>query len=368
MKIKYLVLSDIHLGHNINKTDNIVNNLREYFITYNKEFKDLNMIILAGDVFDRLLINSSNDFILATKWLIELIKYCQDRNIILRILEGTPSHDWKQIKTISTIIEKLNINIDYKYIETLYIEQNDKLNINILYIPDEYKHNAEDTYKDVVKLLKKNKLTQVDITIMHGQFNYQMPVKLESSHNEDNYLSITKHYINIGHIHTMSVCDRILAQGSFDRLIHGEEEDKGGMLVTIDTELGNSYKFLPNKNAMIFKTIKFSNETLEEIIKFLDKELKKYKSNSNIRIIIENDNFLNKNIEEIRKRYSNLNIKFDKKKDNKNKFSLIEKDLIINSFNITKDNIEELLKEEMSKHNLTKEELEIFNLELKKVM
>ena len=37
--IKYLVISDIHLGHNINKTEYIVNNLRDY-IFKNKKFKD----------------------------------------------------------------------------------------------------------------------------------------------------------------------------------------------------------------------------------------------------------------------------------------------------------------------------------------
>lgn len=368
MKLKYLVLSDIHLGHNINKTEYIINNLVNYFNKYSKELKGLNMIIIAGDVFDKLLVNSGNDYIQSVKWLIDLMLYCKDNNITLRILEGTPSHDWKQMKSITSIIEKLDLKIDYKYIDTLHIEYLDKYKIHILYIPDEYKNKATDTYKEVLKLLKKNKLTQVDIAVMHGQFNYQLPFQLESNHNEQDYLSIVKHFIHIGHVHSHSVYERILAQGSFDRLIHNEEEDKGGMLINIDTEQGNTYKFLVNHNAMIFKTIKFKQESLEDIIKKLDIELKKLPPRSNIRITSEHEEFLSKNIEDIRKRYPTLNIKYERSKNKTKKKSLIDDTIIINSFNITKDNIDELLKERLSKYDLTQQDYNIYQEELKQVM
>ena len=56
------------------------------------------------------------------EWLTELIVFCKQHDIILRILEGTPSHDRNQSKVITSIIKKLNIELDYKYIDTLYIE------------------------------------------------------------------------------------------------------------------------------------------------------------------------------------------------------------------------------------------------------
>ena len=110
-KISYLVLSDIHLGHNINKTENIINNLQIYFKENYKEFSKLDMICIAGDVFDKLLVSSSIDFLLATEWLTELIVFCKQHDIILRILEGTPSHDRNQSKVITSIIKKLNIEL-----------------------------------------------------------------------------------------------------------------------------------------------------------------------------------------------------------------------------------------------------------------
>lgn len=357
-KINYLVLSDIHLGHNINNTENIINNLQLYFKDNYKEFSKLDMICIAGDVFDKLLVSSSIDFILSTEWLTELIVFCKQHDIILRILEGTPSHDRNQSKVITSIIRKLNIELDYKYIDTLYIEHHNRLGIDILYIPDEYKHKAEDTYKEVLELLTERKLKKVDIAFIHGQFHYQLPmVKLDSSHNMEDYLNIVKYYISVGHIHTPSVYERIIAQGSFDRLAHNEEEDKGGVVITL-TEKESSFKFVYNKNAMIFKTYRFDKESIEEITNVLDKDLKKMKDKSNIRIISNSEEFLSGNIKDLRLRYPNINIKIEKSKNKEeNKFNIIEELPKIETFSITKDNILDLITLELNKYSLTEKEI-----------
>lgn len=369
-KIKYLVLSDIHLGHNINKTEYIIANLQSYFNTNYKEFSKLDMICLAGDVFDKLLVSSGIDFLLATEWLTELIIFCKQHNIVLRILEGTPSHDRAQSKVITSIINKLGIELDYKYIDTLYIEHHDILGIDILYIPDEYKHKAEDTYKEVKELLLERKIKQVDIAFIHGQFHYQLPmVKLDSSHNMEDYLNIVKYYISVGHIHTPSVYERIIAQGSFDRLAHNEEEEKGGVVITISNNGEMSFKFVYNKNAMVFKTYHFENETLEEITSILDKDIKGMKDKSNIRIISNSEDFISKTIQEIRNRYPTVNIKIEKAKQKEdNKFNIIEDDIKLETFHITKDNILELITNELPKFNLNEKELMELNKEVKEIL
>ena len=367
MVFKYLVLSDIHLGHNINKTENIINHLELFFKEYRKEIEKVNMIILAGDVFDRLLTNNSLDFNLAIAWLTELIIYCKTRNIQLRILEGTPSHDWKQAKVVTTIIEKLKLEIDYKYIDTIYIERLDN-GLTILYIPDEYKHTASGVYTDVKKLIKENKLTEVDIAIMHGQFKYQLPehLDLKSSHIEEDYLSIVKHYISIGHIHTGSVYNRIIAQGSFDRLAHNEEEDKGGVIITIDTNKGNSYKLLVNKHATIFKTVKFKDEVnIEKMLKELNSIVNKLPENSNVRIITTNDKFTPNLLTSLRNNFNKVNIKIENKEVKKEK--IIDKVMTLDTFSITKENIVELLDQEVI-NVFNKVEMEIYRQELNKVV
>ena len=104
----------------------------------------------------------------------------------------------------------------------------------------------------------KAKDEEVDIAIMHGQFHYQFPrIKLDSSHDEQEYLNMVKHYIHIGHIHTHSSYDRIIAQGSFDRIAHGEEENKGCVVAKIDTtnRENDEWMFLVNDKAMRFITL-----------------------------------------------------------------------------------------------------------------
>lgn len=356
--VKYLVISDIHFGHNINKTCDIIQNLSNFFIKYRKDLKDLDIIFLAGDVFDRLLSNNNKDYLYAIKWLVDLLLYCEKEDIILRILEGTPSHDWKQMSILSTILDKLNLSINFKYIDTLCIETMHKHNLTVLYIPDEWKHNAADTWEDVKQCLLDNKLKQVDIAIMHGQFRYQLPILLESSHIEENYLSIVKYYINIGHIHTHSVKDRILAQGSFDRLTHGQEEDKGAVLVTLDDQ--PSYKFLVNDQAMVFKTIEIDKDkTLEDIDKELKKISKKHES-GNIRIILK-DNPLVGILEVIRKTYPQFRIKLERVNTNVEKYKLLQDQVIEQGFSITKENVKDLLTVELNKFNLSKEDIILYN-------
>lgn len=370
--IKYLCISDIHLGHKRNKTENIVKNLREFFKTYNKKIKECKIIFIAGDIFDTLLSNNSNDYLLATEWLTELIIFCKVNNIRLRILEGTPSHDWYQAKLITNIISKLNIEVDYKYITTLYIEKMLDIGLNILYIPDEYKHKASETYEDVLKLLKENGISTVDITIMHGQFHYQLPmVKLESSHTEDNYLNLTKYFINVGHIHTPSVYSRIIANGSFDRLAHNEEEDKGAVICTIHKDGNSVFEFLKNKNAMLFKTYNYSDSklTLDELMVDINNKIKELPDHSHVRILLKDINNLSDAIKELKKNYPFITIKVQIETDKSIKLgdNILEENKI-ESFTITKDNIEELLLKEINTEELTETEMRLIKEELRMVI
>lgn len=347
-QVKYLVLSDIHLGHNVNKAENIFNNLISFFSKHHEVIKDIDVLFIAGDVFDKYLPTYSLDYTYAISSLTFLVNWCKQYNVKLRILEGTPSHDWKQSGVISKIISDLKFDIDYKYISDLEIEYMSDLELNILYVPDEYKHKADETLKDVKGLLSKKNLEKVDITIMHGHFNYQLPmVKLQSSHSEKDYLDLTKHYISVGHVHTHSHYSRIIAQGSFDRLVHGEEEPKGGVLCKIRGE--DEWVFLENKRAMLFKTFDLTDIEDDRLVEEINKEMRLLPKGSSIRFIVKDkDKILNK-LKEFKKTTEGYNIKFmvpDVKK-----LSItdkIEKVLEVDSFSITPENIENLIVSELS--------------------
>lgn len=123
-----------------------------------------------------------------------------------------------------------------------------------------------------------------------------------AAHNSDDFLSIVKHFINIGHIHTFSTCQKIIAGGSFDRLRHGEEEPKGGVSCTI-SENGNSYVFIENKFAKIFKTINIKQKDVEQALLYLDKQLSKIPISSHIRLKADKDHPIFRIYEDVRKKY-----------------------------------------------------------------
>lgn len=365
-KVKYLVLSDIHLGHPKNKTDNIISNLNQFFIQYHNELQNLDILFIAGDIFDRLLSSRSIEYRNIMSWLSNTLLWCRDNNIIFRILYGTPSHDNDQIASFTEIAKKLAPDADYKYINTLSIEKIESLGISVLYVPDEWKHDSQDTYQDVLKLLQEQQLAEVDIGIMHGCFRFQMPILdgMKFVHNESNYLDIVKYYITIGHIHTSNAYERILAPGSFDRLAHGEEESKGALLCTINNDNTMSFKFLENHRALTFKTFRYIEQEESEIIANMKKDLKKLKEGSYVRIEVKNDNKLLKTLKEVANVYSHLHIKFKTDNEVIKKIDILDT-VESKAFEININNIQDLMLQEL---NLNSQELVIFNEELQLAM
>lgn len=361
-KIKYLVLSDIHLGHSKNKTEHIIKNLNYFFRVNHKEIVDCDIIFLSGDVFDKLLTTKSLEYRSSMAWLSNLLLFCKENDIVLRILYGTPSHDMEQISAFEEIAKKLYPEADFKYMNILSIEKIDKLGISVLYVPDEWRHKASDTFQEVQQLLKDNSLAQVDLAIMHGCFNYQMPMLKEKPfcHNESDYLDIVKYYITIGHIHNSSTYERIIAPGSFDRLAHGEEEPKGAILATITNDGKMSFKFIPNEHSCIFKTIDYRDMLETDILTDLKKVLRKIPNQSHIRLLVNNDNSLLKNLKEFSSNYPNIYIKFKTDSTVIKKIDILET-VEIKTLSITPDNIKDLMLKDL---NLSKQELIIFEEEL----
>lgn len=272
--LKYLLLSDIHLGHVKNSTKDILSALLRFFTKYKDEIIKTDIIFISGDIFDRLLPSNSKEMVSIMNWMASLLLFCKKSGIKLRVLEGTPGHDFKQMRLFDTIVKGLDIeDEDYRYFDILDIEFMDDLGVSILYLPDEWSESSEETFRLVKEKLKEHALEKVDIIIMHGVFKYQIPqYESDTFHLEENYLNIVNYTINNGHVHFHSQYEKILVPGSFDRLTHSDDDlKKGGLLVTLERENKFTYKFLENLNAMIFKTIDITNLDMAK----LDKELKK---------------------------------------------------------------------------------------------
>lgn len=365
--IRYLTLSDIHLGHARNKTFDIIKALNVFFDDY-KARTDLDIIFLAGDVFDQLLDFSMTDIPEITFWVDRLVDYCSRNKIKLRVLEGTPSHDWGQSEIFNTIDKVVSNEVDMKYVKTLSIEHMSDLGLNVLYVPDEWNASTDKTLEEVKDLLAQNNLAQVDIAVMHGNFGYQLPVQAIKAprHNEQEYLSLVKYFITIGHIHSHSVYERIIAQGSFDRLAHGEEEPKGGVECVIYPDGRGEYFFIENKLAKIFKTVTLKSKDIDSSISQIEKQTRNFKTDSYVRIRASKDHPAIIGFDELRKRFPMFVLtKITTEEEAETSHKLIDditEDLGYTPITITKENVRDLLFSSLSEnHTFTSRQVEIFD-------
>lgn len=292
--LKLGCVSDIHLGHTRTSTEHILANLDTYLLGH-PDFKDLDILFIAGDLFDRLLAYDDPDRPLIYLWFAKLVQTCAKHGVSLRLLKGTPGHDWEQCDILVTIPIIAESDVDFKYVRTLSIEYIEKYNINVLYVPDEWRHNNDDTLVEVKELLKAKGLAKVDYAIMHGCFEYQLPPEISglATHKADEYLAVVKHLIFIGHHHTHTRFDRITAQGSFDRLSHNQEEAKGFCIAHVNdlTDAREVY-FIENKGAKIYNSIDCTNLTLHDSLELIKNEVVNVPDHSAIRIVTNKDSEL----------------------------------------------------------------------------
>lgn len=344
--VKMAVISDVHLGHPKNEASYIVKNLRTAF-PWNEETAQLDFIFIAGDLLDRLLQRPDEASVHIDLWALEFLGLCKAFGIRLRILEGTPSHDWKQSAIFETLNDGAKIGCDLKYIRELSIVYEPDFDINILYVPDEWEPDPSDTYAQTLELMRAKGLEKIDFAIMHGQFEYQLPSFIKApKHNSSDYLKIIKYLIFIGHVHVYSTYERIIAQGSFDRLSQGEEGPKGHVRATVFPNGDYLADFVENKNARKFITIECEGLTLEESLREVESQIANIPDNSFIRVSCLKGNPLLENIHELTLRWplyywSKIvrDIKEDEVEIEENELSVID----FNPITITRDNITKLM-------------------------
>lgn len=352
-KLSLAVVSDIHLGSKRNKTTDIINNLVKAFPS-NDETSKLDIIFLAGDVFDRLLDYPDVDAMDINIWIYDFLTLCSRFNIIVRILEGTPSHDRFQSQAFLNVAHISKLPIDLKYVKTLSIEYIEELDINVLYVPDEWETTTDKTLDQVKELLQNKGLEKVDFAIMHGSFDYQVPPHLKKvpKHDSQEYLNIVKHYIFIGHIHNFTFHDRIIAQGSFDRLAHGEEGPKGHVRAVIKNDQ-KEFFFIENESAKIYKTFKCYSLNLEETLIYLKKMTESLPDNSCVRVEADKEHIIFSNMNELVSMYPTITwTKLQKSEENDQEIIETDLDDDYTQITINKDNIESLLMYRITSLNL----------------
>ena len=81
-KLHLAVVSDIHLAHKRNPASRIIQNLRDAFPD-NVETAQLDLIVLAGDVFDGLISLPDDEVTDIKAWITYMLRLCKKHDIIL---------------------------------------------------------------------------------------------------------------------------------------------------------------------------------------------------------------------------------------------------------------------------------------------
>lgn len=255
-QIEVLSISDIHLGNAANPAEYVIAGL-EKKLTY-KYLKGLNILFIVGDVFDRGLTVNHRDVPHIVAWIRRLLARCARLGIIVIVLEGTPSHDRLQSQLFVAIndaaddADKCNL----RYVKEVSIEYIEEYDLNILCIPDEKNTSDEVTYQQVLSMMKARAIDQFDFGLIHGFFDFQVPVGRHSRfHVSDMYRPLVRYLYFVGHDHEFQQNGNIIIQGSPDRQRHGMESPKGFVRAKVQRDGTFHAKFEVNEHAMVFKTI-----------------------------------------------------------------------------------------------------------------
>lgn len=306
-EIRLAVVSDIHLGCKRNKADFIIANLNKY-LSNDTFLASIDLLVLAGDVYDELLNASSDEVALIDLWIGRLLRKCQRYNVTIRVLAGTPSHDRGQSRRFETINE-LNERSGKKaaklrYVDNLEIEYLTEFGLQVLYVPDEWSTSAQDTLDQVRTLLKQHQLATVDLAFMHGNFPHQLPAGIGHipMHDDVAYSEIVSRLIFIGHIHVASVYGKIYAQGSFDRLSHNEEAPKG-FLRAVLTQDSYVVSFIENKSAAVYATLACDADSVTDNLMNIGERVKAIAPGANLRIEAHFTNPIHANMGVVKERW-----------------------------------------------------------------
>lgn len=277
--IVFLESSDWHFGHNKTPTENIAMGVVS-MLPDDGSLKNVDYVIIAGDVYDHDLYFHSTKIRIANATIAYILRMAEKYGFTLIVLEGTPGHDWKQSVSFLEIRDLAGIKADVHYVQSVEILYFEKHDIHMLFVPDEWRTRTADTWNDVLACLKRHNLTKVDYAVMHGCFPHQLPgipEEVVEMHNPKDFLNIVDRFIFIGHIHTSSMYDRIIASGSLDGLAHGEESRHKGWVRAecFEDKSKDTVQFIRNPHAMPYKTIDLTGKSIEFCIKKVEDYIQK---------------------------------------------------------------------------------------------
>lgn len=252
--VKGVVINDIHFG--IKESKRLYEELSQ-FKDFIKNRDDLDLLIIDGDYFDCKLSIGDSATYYAMTFFNELVKLVKEKHLIFRMVQGTRSHELNQLQLFKPF--ESDIDMNFKIIETA--QEEELLDLHILYLPEEYPENADEYYKEY-------KTKQYNIIFGHGTWNFvaqpgQIELSKKDVHTAPVFMwdewkdTIPDGFISFGHIHGRNKYGKkIFYSGSFSRWNYGEPSEKGFTYFEYDLEnLTYDVKFINNDMAPEYDSI-----------------------------------------------------------------------------------------------------------------
>lgn len=232
-KLKAIILTDIHFGHK--RSSEMYEELQ--MVLDDMSDGKYNMLILGGDYFDRRLMGNEPAITYALLFFDKLVDIVKEHNMMIRIIEGTRSHDMAQYETLlQQYLNDPDLNI--KYFKETTLETID--GIDFLFVPEEYPKHIKNHYTSFIE-------KGCDVMIGHGMWSFvgmgDFEDNSETQIEEAPVFSYAEwgDSINMfaifGHIHKrQDYKSKIFYPGSFTAWGFGDISDKGYATFEIDLE------------------------------------------------------------------------------------------------------------------------------------
>lgn len=277
--LRLLTFSDIHLGIRKLNADVMCNNLASFIFP---QLDEVDMVCIVGDLFDTAISFHDECGPAIIAFINRFMRLCDEKNITLRVLRGTFSHDRTQPRLLEVLHSKYKLTNNFGYYDKVSLEYIEQFDMRVLYIPDDapFKTSAE-MMDHVHDLLAALGWDYIDYAFVHGYFDFVLP-KTEKMDKKmvftEEMFSFVRRRIIVGHVHTPAVSQSGLTyyNGSTDRLAQGEEEAKGMLLTHDDGKSHITTTFLKNLKATIFKTFDYTDKSDDEtfLVKQFDKDIR----------------------------------------------------------------------------------------------
>lgn len=226
-----LVISDLHLlvkamplSHMLTSLDRVLTRAR---------LMTTDAIFIPGDTFDHLntlldVINATGDELDLLCWLESFLRLAKETKTAVRILKGTPSHDWDQPAIFCKLNDLFKIGADVKYYDDIHVEYDTTLKLWIGYVPDAIRPTTEQVYTELVEKMTTLGCDKLHYILAHGFCDFQN-THGSPAYDTSKFSDLVEYAMFCGHDHTAKQSQKVWVPGSFERWVYNDETPKGGL-------------------------------------------------------------------------------------------------------------------------------------------